>query len=176
MRSSVLRGLIRKIGQNGFQDENLLTLQREVTDMSNLMMVGVDGSEPGVRAADLAAEEARAHGAKLAIVYVIEWSPYSFNTPEENEQRHKRREEEIDTANTKVLQPLIEKFSGTGVDVEGMVFHGHPAKTLNSIAIEKQASRIFIGRTGGSGISQLLFGSVAGNLVQTATVPVTVVP
>ena len=76
--------------------------------MSKLIMVGVDGSEPGVRAAELAAEEANANGAKLSIVYVIEWSPYSFNTPEENEQRHKRREEEIDAANTKILKPLVE--------------------------------------------------------------------
>ncbi len=144
--------------------------------MSKLIMVGVDGSEPGVRAAELAAEEASASGANLSIVYVIEWSPYSFNTPEENEQRHKRREEEIDAANTKILEPLVENLSSTGIEVEGLVFHGHPAKTLNSVAKEKQASRIFIGRTGGSGISQLLFGSVASNLVQTAKVPVTVVP
>lgn len=144
--------------------------------MSKLIMVGVDGSEPGIRAAKLAAEEASAIGANLSIVYVIEWSPYSFNTPEENEQRHKRREEEIDTANKKVLKPLVERFSKSGIEVEGLVFHGHPAKTLNSVANDKQASRIFIGRTGGSGMSQLLFGSVAGNLVQTAKVPVTVVP
>ncbi len=140
------------------------------------MIVGVDGSEPGNRAAEFAAAEASAHGAKLSIVYVIEWSPYTFNTPEENEERHMRREREIDTANTSVIQPLLEKLSGSGVETEGLVFHGHPAKTLNRIANDKGASQIFIGRTGGSGITQLIFGSVASNLVQTASVPVTVVP
>ncbi len=144
--------------------------------MSEVMIVGVDGSEPSMRAAEYAANVASAHNAKLLIVYVIEWSPYTFNTPEENEQRHNRREREIEAADSSVLQPLVEKLSGCGASLEGLVFHGHPAKMLNRIALDNAASQIFIGRTGGSGISQLLFGSVASNLVQTAAVPVTVIP
>ena len=144
--------------------------------MSEVMIVGVDGSEPGMRAAEFAANVASAHNAKLLIVHVIEWSPYTFNTPEENEQRHNRREREIEAANSSVLQPLVEKLSGCGASLEGLVFHGHPAKMLNRVALDNGASQIFIGRTGGSGISQLLFGSVTSNLVQTATVPVTVIP
>ena len=141
--------------------------------MSNVMIVGVDGTGHDERAADFAAGVARASGAKLLVVYVIEWSPYTFNTPEENETRHRRREEEIDTATTRVLNLLVERLGG---DVEGVVRHGHPAKILNKIARDQGASQIFVGRTGGSGISHVLFGSVAGNLVQTANVPVTVVP
>ena len=100
--------------------------------MSEVMIVGVDGSEPGMRAAEFAANVASAHNAKLLIVYIIEWSPYTFNTPEENEQRHNRREREIEAANSSVLQPLVEKLSGCGASVEGLVLHGHPAKMLNS--------------------------------------------
>ena len=144
--------------------------------MSEVMIVGVDGSEPGMRAAEFAANVASAHNAKLLLVYVIEWSPYTFNTPEENEQRHSRRELEIEAANLSVLQPLVEKLSGCSASIEGLVLHGHPAKMLNRVAQDNAASQIFIGRTGGSGISQLLFGSVASNLVQTAAVPVTVIP
>ena len=144
--------------------------------MSEVMIVGVDGSEPGMRAAEFAVNVASAHNAKLLIVHVIEWSPYTFNTPEENEQRHNRREREIEAANTSVLQPLVVKLSGCGASLEGLVFHGHPAKMLNRVALDNGASQIFIGRTGGSGISQLLFGSVTSNLVQTAAVPVTVIP
>lgn len=144
--------------------------------MSNVLLVGIDGSEPGERAAEFAANVARAQDASLLIAYVIEWSPYSFNTPEENEIRHKRREEEIEAANSKVLEPLLNRLQGDNNVIEGLVLHGHPAKTLNNIARERHASQIFVGRTGGSGISQLLFGSVAGNLVQTAKIPVTVIP
>lgn len=144
--------------------------------MSNVMIVGVDGSKPSERAAEFAAVEARSHNAKLCVVFVIEWSPYSFNTAEENEQRHKRRVEEIDLARSRVLDPLVSKLAGEGTDTEGLVFHGHPAKTLNNVAREKGAIQMFIGRSGGSGISEFLFGGISGNLVQTAKVPVTVVP
>ena len=144
--------------------------------MSNVMIVGVDGSESGANAAEFAANVARAQGAKLLVVYVIEWSPYTFNTPEENEQRHKRREEEVESARAKVLDPAVDSLSQGGGDVEGLVFHGHPAKTLNRLARDHGASQMFVGRTGGSEFSQLLFGSVSGNLVQTAQVPVTVIP
>lgn len=150
--------------------------QNEVIVMSNVLIVGIDGSEPGERAAEFAAGVARAQGASLVIAYVIEWSPYTFNTPEENELRHKRREEEIDAANSRVLAPMLDRLKGDGDDFEGLVLHGHPAKTLNNVARERGASQIFVGRTGGSGISTLLFGSVAGNLVQTAKIPVTVIP
>ena len=144
--------------------------------MSNVLLVGIDGSEPGVRAAEFAANVAHAKGADLLIAYVIEWSPYSFNTPEENEIRHKRREEEIETASSKLLTPLLNRLKSENIEIEGLVLHGHPAKTLNYIAKKRGASQIFVGRTGGSGITKLLFGSVASNLVQTAKIPVTVVP
>ena len=144
--------------------------------MTETMIVGVDGSDPGKRAAEFAANVAAAHQAKLLVIYVIEWSPYTFNTPEENEQRHARREREIDAARSGVLDPLVRELSSANAEVEGLVYHGHPAKILNTIAKQKSASQLFIGRTGGSAFSKMLFGSVAGNLVQTASVPVTVIP
>ncbi|MGI9386726.1 MAG: universal stress protein, partial [Methyloligellaceae bacterium] len=63
-----------------------------------------------------------------------------------------------------------------GVGVDAVVHHGHPAETLVDLAKEHDAAQIFIGRKGHSRIATLLFGSVAGSLVQTSPVPVTVVP
>lgn len=142
--------------------------------MTDTILVGVDGSEPCRRAADFAAK--RAAGARVVLAYVIEWSPYSFNTPEENEVRHKRREEEIERARTQVLDPLVTKLRASGLEVEGVVRHGHAAEVLSGLAGELGATQIFIGRRGVSTIQALLFGSVAGSLVQVAPVPVTVVP
>lgn len=144
--------------------------------MTDTLLVGIDGSEGGRRAADFAASRAQASNSGLVVAYVIEWSPYTFNTPEENEKRHKRREEEIERAQTQVLDPLVASLQSAGIDVEGMVRHGHAAQVLTDIAQETGASQIFIGRRGLSKMQVLLFGSVAGTLVQISTVPVTVVP
>ncbi len=144
--------------------------------MTQTLLVGIDGSKTSAQAADFAASVARSQNADLLVIYVIQWSPFTFNTAEENESRHKRREEEIETARTKVLAPLLETLTQSGSKVEGLVSHGRPAEVLNRIAKEKDAAQIFIGRTGASGLKSLLFGSVASNLVQTTTIPVTVIP
>jgi nucleotide-binding universal stress UspA family protein len=144
--------------------------------MSNTLLVGTDGSKCSSRALDFAAARAATTGDKLIIAYVIEWSPYSFNTPSENEMRHKRREEEISRAQKEVINPLVEKYAEQGIDVEGCVRHGHPANVLNMLADEFDASVVFVGRNGTSSLKSLIFGSVAGNLVQISDRPVTVVP
>ncbi len=144
--------------------------------MTTTFLVAVDGSEGSLRAASFAAERAKAGKAKIVLAYVIEWSPYSFHTPEELAERHKRREEEIERAHSRVLDPVFKSLKDKGVDVETVVHHGHPSETLAEIATNKGAAQIFIGRKGESRITALLFGSVAGTLVQTSPVPVTVVP
>lgn len=144
--------------------------------MSNTFLVAVDGSEGSLRAAEFAAERALAGKTKLVLAYVIEWSPYSFHTPDELAERHKRREEEIERAQSSVLDPVVKSLTDKGCDVETVVRHGHPAQTLAELAKGHDAAQVFIGRRGESAVTALLFGSVAGSLVQTSPVPVTVVP
>lgn len=144
--------------------------------MKNNFLLAVDGSPGSARAIDFATERAKRGSAKVIVAYVIEWSPYSFNTPEENAERHKRREEELDRATQSIVEPVVAKLTKAGLDVESEVRHGHPAETLIELAEKHDVSQIFIGRRGGSGLKTLLFGSVAANLVQTSPVPVTVVP
>lgn len=144
--------------------------------MPDTLLVGVDGSDGGARAAKFAAARARESGASLIVAYVIEWSPYTFNTPEENEMRHKRREEEISRAQSEVLQPILDLLNEGGKIADGVVQHGHAAEVLSRLAAEQKASQIFIGRRGLSKLQALLFGSTAGSLVQISPVPVTVIP
>lgn len=144
--------------------------------MTNSVLVAVDGSDGGARAIKYASERAKLGGAKLIVTYIIEWSPYSFNTPEENAERHKRREEEIERATTGVVEPATVELANDGVEYETVVRHGPPAETLIKLAEKYGVQQIVIGRRGQSGIKSLLFGSVAGNLVQTSPVPVVVVP
>ena len=144
--------------------------------MSESILVGYDDSEGGQRAVDCAAEFARAKGVPLVVAHVIEWSPYTFHTVQELEERHKRREEELVRARAQLLKPVTDRLSSQGLSVESEIRHGHASETLVSIAQEKGATHIFIGRRGVSKVKSMLFGSVSGSLVQIAPVPVTVVP
>jgi nucleotide-binding universal stress UspA family protein len=144
--------------------------------MPQKIIVGYDGSETGQSALEFAVDLAKARGADLVLAHVLEWSPYSFLTPEEIEQRHKRRKEELERAETAVLAPVVKSLQGQGVTVTTVLKYGHIADTLCKIAKDENASQIVVGRTGESGLSARLFGSVAGSLAQASPVPVTIVP
>ncbi len=140
------------------------------------MIVGIDGSEAGERALAFAKERAREAGEGLIIVYVIEWSPFTFQTPEENEERHKRREEELVLAHERVLDPAVNIAKADEVEVEGIVRHGDPAEILEEIAVEKKAAHIIVARSAERRLRDHFFGSVSSRLAAISTVPVTIVP
>jgi nucleotide-binding universal stress UspA family protein len=144
--------------------------------MSLNFLVGVDCSTCGSRALEYAAERASVKDASVLIAHIIEWSPFSFSTPQENEERHLRREEEIQRAKDEIIEPILAQLSERGIKAKGVVRHGHVAETLMAIATENDVTNIVIGRHGSSRLGARLFGSVASTMVQIADRPVTVVP
>lgn len=144
--------------------------------MTTKLVVGLDGHGSGERALAHAKKLAELIGsAELLVVYIIEWSPYSFQTPEENALRHKRREEEIATAMERVVDPAVDALKKAGLKASGMVRHGDVAEAISMIAEENKANQIIVGRSSEGGFHKRVFGSATSNLVMTATVPVTVV-
>jgi nucleotide-binding universal stress UspA family protein len=144
--------------------------------MSPVLLVGIDCSECGDRAVEYAIQQARLTQARLIIAHIIEWSQFSFSTVEENAQRHKRREEEIRRAHAEIIDPIVAKLTAEGLDVEGLVRHGHVADTLDRLARKHGVTNIILGRNGDSRFKKKLFGSVGSHLVQAAECAVTVVP
>ncbi|NVK35247.1 MAG: universal stress protein [Rhodobacteraceae bacterium] len=144
--------------------------------MGSKIVVAYDGSDSGKRAVDFAVNLAKSQGSSLVVAHVLEWSPYSFLTPTEIEERHTRRKEELARANDALIAPLIASLEGSGLEISSSIKYGHIAETLCTIATESGASQVVIGRTGHSNMSARLFGSVATSLAQASPVPVTVVP
>ncbi|MGJ8628080.1 MAG: universal stress protein [Sulfitobacter sp.] len=141
------------------------------------IVVGLDGSDAGARALEFAKAKAKQIGdCTIAICYVIEWSPFSFQTPEENATRHKRREEELTMARERVLDPAVKETKAAGHKVEGIIKHGDVADILDDVAKSHGASQIVVGRVGARGIKERLFGGVTGRLVASSSVPVTIIP
>ena len=78
--------------------------------MSIKYVVACDGSDASSRAINLAVDLAASNGASVILAHVLEWSPYSFLTPTELEERHKRRGEELDRAKTALLDPIVDSI------------------------------------------------------------------
>lgn len=143
--------------------------------MAETLIVGYDGTASAKRAVQHATAQVKASGGTIHLVHVLEWSHYSFLTPEELSERHKRREEELARAKA-IVQPVVDDLKGKGVNASCEVRHGHAGELLCEIAEDKKARQIVIGRTGSTSIAARLMGSLALTLVQASPVPVTVVP
>ena len=143
--------------------------------METVYLIGVDGSNCSERAVSYVTERAKQSGGSVLVTHVIEWSPYSFSTPEENAQRHQRREQELDRAHKEIVDPIVGRLQDAGVEAKGLVAHGNVAQTVDRLARENDVTCIVIGRKGAGRLAQF-FGSVASRLVQIVDRPVTVVP
>lgn len=144
--------------------------------MTRLIVVAYDGSDAGRRAVDYAALAAQRDAATLVVAHVLEWSPYSFLSAEELAERHRRRSQELERARAAVVEPLLGDLAARGIRAEVEIRYGHVAETLCRIASERAAAGLVVGRTGATGMTARLFGSVAVSLAQIAPVPVTIVP
>lgn len=144
--------------------------------MTEKIVIGLDGTDTGDRALAYAKNLAsRMESCELLAVYVIEWSPFTFQTPEENEQRHHRREEEIELATSRIVAPALAALKEAGFEAKGLVRHGDVAETINALAVENGGTQIVVGRASSGGFTKRIFGSSTQNLVMHADVPVTVV-
>ncbi len=143
--------------------------------MSDLYLVGYDGTKTARRAVDFAAARANQSGATLHLVMILEWSPYSFLSNEELADRKKARDVEIKGAHA-VIDPVVNELTGHGLSVTSEIQHGHSADLLCQIASRLDATQIIIGRSGDGVLAQRLLGSLAISLAQVAPVPLTIVP
>ena len=141
------------------------------------LVIGLDGQSSGEKALAFASGmAAKTEHCELIVVYVIEWSPFSFQTAEENAERHKRREEEITVATDRVVNPAVATLKDAGLSARAIVRHGDVADTIDDIAHREGASQIIVARSSAGGLTSRIFGSSTANLVMNARVPVTVVP
>ena len=144
--------------------------------MSETILVGIDGTEENRRAIDYAVNWAKKNKAKMILAYVIKWSPYTFQTAEENDRRHKRKEEDFQFVQERVLDPMLESLASEGLEIVGVVRHGQVADSLIYIAKKQGATDIVVGRIGEKSVKTLMFGSVVAKLIQLSHIPVTIVP
>lgn len=135
----------------------------------NSIVVGVDGSPPSVKAAQLAADLTVANKAKLVLVYAVapigagaEWM---MVPPDLYEQLAKAGERELRRVADVIRQPGAEQ----------LVMNGLPASVLTQVSEERQAFMLVVGSQGRGPVARLLLGSVADRVAHTAHCPVLIV-
>jgi universal stress protein A len=130
-----------------------------------------DFSEPSYEGLRYAIELAARFGAELGVVHVIPLVPqrpsdpnYVFSVPEYEMALHSSAERR--------LLELIKEWVPKEIKVSPITGHGNAGKEILQIAEEQKADMIVIATHGLTGWRRVVFGSVAEQVVRSATCPV----
>jgi nucleotide-binding universal stress UspA family protein len=133
------------------------------------IVVGVDGSEPSVRALHWAAQQAGLTGASLEAVTTWQWpSSYGWGPPLPDDYRP-------DQVAAAVLEELVApvRAAHPALDLRVRVVEGHPAQVL--VEASRDADLLVVGSRGHGEFAGMLLGSVSEFLVTRSHCPVAVV-
>lgn len=147
------------------------------TEMEKIL-VGVDFSSATDVVVSAAAQMAKAFGAELHLLHVIEPEPtytaYGF-APGEFPVMHSLQGETRKRAQ-KTLDEVVEKANGLGVMATGHLGDGSPLHCLQDKAKELDVNLVVLGTHGHGVVASILLGSVADGMVRKALYPTLVIP
>ena len=138
------------------------------------IIAAVDFSDATPPVVEAASAHAKAFGATLHLVHVLEPEPaytaYGF-TPDEFPAMHVFQQEARKRAG-KRLDEMATKLDG----VETKLLEGSPLSCITDYVKEVNADFVVLGSHGHGMVASLLLGSVAEGMVRKAVVPTLVVP
>lgn len=132
------------------------------------ILVPLDFSEPSRDALLHARELARAFGAELQLLYVVQITshPY-FYVPTQTEIWEKRRQSAVEA-----IEELSRDVLGDDVPHQTYVAEGRPATEIAAFAEERDADLIVIATHGLSGLERIVLGSTTAEVVRSVDCPV----
>ncbi|MFC5370790.1 universal stress protein [Arcanobacterium bovis] len=140
----------------------------------NVVVVGVDGSEPSISALKWALEQARKRDAELRLVCVYELPSYAAHTIATG--RIAEEGQHLYAAAEKMITSMVKSVEGQGVKVSWELVDGDPSEVL--VEMSKKVALIVVGGTSSrSGrIADRLLRTVSTAVPSYACCPTVVVP
>jgi nucleotide-binding universal stress UspA family protein len=146
------------------------------------ILVGIDGSDKSLEAADYSITLAKNMGAQLIILNVLETEPwyygekaYEWASPEELDKVYESEKTKIQ----KILDDIKQKAKLASIPSETEILMiprtEDAVKPIVKYAEDKEIDLIVVGTRGRTGIKKMLLGSVASGVVTYAHCPVIVV-
>jgi nucleotide-binding universal stress UspA family protein len=136
------------------------------------ILVAVDGSEPSLKAARMAADIALRFGAKLMLVHVV---PKLLLPPDVYGLTIAEVEKEHRVYADRLLEKAVAALAEPGLDVSTAVLYGSPAEAIAEHGAANDAGMIVVGSRGNGAVARMFLGSTSDRLVHISTRPVLVV-
>lgn len=130
-----------------------------------------EGSPAGERALLYVEHLARSEEAEVVVVHAYE-VPGRYVTTDVYEELHASFEK----ASWAVVDDAVEELKRAGIAARGVIRQGAAARSILEAAEAENASLIVLGTRGPSSATELLLGSVSGEVLRFARCPVMVVP
>jgi nucleotide-binding universal stress UspA family protein len=131
-----------------------------------------DFSRASRRAFEEAVALARADGAELTLIHVLEpvipWTEDAYVSRRAYDQLLTSTR----AAAARQLDVLVRRARATGVRATGRLVDGNPRDAIPRLAKRARADLVVVGTHGRTGLSRLLLGSVAARVLATASCPV----
>jgi nucleotide-binding universal stress UspA family protein len=141
------------------------------------ILVGIDGSESSIDAADYAIEMAKKDGAQVIALTVnrIPLSSYGLATPQDEVKQSKENEDMQEFKEW--LDKISQNAKQNNVQLKKEIINSQMSveAAIVEYAESEGVDLIVIGTRGNSGIKNMLLGSIASGVVKYATCPVMVV-
>lgn len=140
-------------------------------EMSNAVVVGVDGSPSSLTATEQAAEEASLHGVGLHVVHALTWPAVPIGT---GTLAYEPAEEALHSMAERFLADAVSRARTAAPDIEitSGIVPGEPLSVL--VEMSHSALMVAVGSRGLGSFMGLLLGSVAVHVAAHAHCPVLV--
>ncbi|HNX39898.1 MAG TPA: universal stress protein [Methanothrix sp.] len=142
--------------------------------MYKRILIATDGSDKSKKAAQEGLELAKALGAQVIALNVVNEVVIASAVRQLGHDR-KEVEEKLKVAGGKAVDEMKAMGAKMNVAVDTIVRIGAPSNTVIDVAGAEKADLIVMGSHGESGASKLLIGSVVQKVLYWATIPVLVV-
>jgi nucleotide-binding universal stress UspA family protein len=142
--------------------------------MYKRILIATDGSDRSKKAAEEGVELAKALGAQVVALNVVNEVVVASAVRQLGSDR-KEVEAKLKTAGQKAVDEIKKMGDAAGVKVDTVIRIGAPANDVIDVAGAEKADLIVMGSHGESGASKLLIGSVVQKVLYWATIPVLVV-
>lgn len=155
--------------------------------MLQKFLVAVDNSAMGQRVFEEAFTLARATGANMMILHVLDleeqespqipmiYDTYSMPLDEQTMELYRQQWQEFENQGLKMLQSLADTAASAGVTTEFTQKTGSPGRAICELADSWSADLIVMGRRGLSGVKEAFFGSVSSYVLHRASCSVHIV-
>ncbi|WP_338738816.1 universal stress protein [Haloplanus salilacus] len=140
--------------------------------MYETILLPVDGSAGAAAATEHAVDLAKAHGATLHVLYVVDVRMSPIGT----DASHADVMELVEASTERPTADALDRAETAGVEAVEVIRHGVPSQRIGEYADAEDVDLIVMGTHGRTGVAHVVLGSVADRVVRTADTPVLTVP